>query len=354
MTADRPPARDAPRCSSGWSASTRSTRRATSARRSSTWPATLGRPASRPRCSAPSPERPNLVADLDGPRPTGPTLCFLGHVDTVLADADGVAARPVVRRRGRRLPVGPRRARHEVPGAAEAVAAADAGPRGLAPGARRAEARVRRRRGDRRRRRRPLADQRASGQGPLRHAAQRGRGRVRSSTAAGRHYGVCCAEKGIFRFNVTAHGAAGHASLPRTGDNALLKLAPVLAAAGRPARVVRRSPRRRPRCCAASARIPTTRPPRWRGSRPRTRGCGSLVEPMLGGDADADDGQRLGQDQRDPVARADAGRLPRAARAWARTRPGGGSPRCSARSRRSCGSSSPSRSSATARRSSTS
>ena len=45
-----------------------------------------------------------------------------------------------------------------------------------------------------------------------------------------RLYGVCCAEKGIFRFNVTAHGAAGHASLPRTGDNALLKLAPVLAA----------------------------------------------------------------------------------------------------------------------------
>jgi acetylornithine deacetylase/succinyl-diaminopimelate desuccinylase-like protein len=43
-----------------------------------------------------------------------------------------------------------------------------------------------------------------------------------------RRYGVCCAEKGIFRFMVTAHGAAGHASLPKTGDNALLKLGPVL------------------------------------------------------------------------------------------------------------------------------
>jgi acetylornithine deacetylase/succinyl-diaminopimelate desuccinylase-like protein len=43
-----------------------------------------------------------------------------------------------------------------------------------------------------------------------------------------RRYGVCCAEKGIFRFTVTALGTAGHASLPRTGDNALLKLAPVL------------------------------------------------------------------------------------------------------------------------------
>jgi acetylornithine deacetylase/succinyl-diaminopimelate desuccinylase-like protein len=49
-----------------------------------------------------------------------------------------------------------------------------------------------------------------------------------------RHYGVCCAEKGIFRFNLTAHGMAGHASLPRTGDNALLKLGPVLAALADP------------------------------------------------------------------------------------------------------------------------
>ncbi len=43
-----------------------------------------------------------------------------------------------------------------------------------------------------------------------------------------RRYGVCCAEKGVFRFTITARGAAGHASLPRTGDNALLKLGPVL------------------------------------------------------------------------------------------------------------------------------
>jgi acetylornithine deacetylase/succinyl-diaminopimelate desuccinylase-like protein len=43
-----------------------------------------------------------------------------------------------------------------------------------------------------------------------------------------RRYGVCCAEKGVFRFTLTAHGTAGHASVPRTGDNALLKLGPVL------------------------------------------------------------------------------------------------------------------------------
>ena len=43
-----------------------------------------------------------------------------------------------------------------------------------------------------------------------------------------RRYGVCCAEKGIFRFTLTARGIAGHASLPRGGDNALVKLGPVL------------------------------------------------------------------------------------------------------------------------------
>ncbi|MDX6731142.1 MAG: hypothetical protein QOC54_1090, partial [Baekduia sp.] len=35
-----------------------------------------------------------------------------------------------------------------------------------------------------------------------------------------RLYGVCIAEKGIFRFRVTTRGAAGHASMPGVGDNA--------------------------------------------------------------------------------------------------------------------------------------
>jgi acetylornithine deacetylase/succinyl-diaminopimelate desuccinylase-like protein len=43
-----------------------------------------------------------------------------------------------------------------------------------------------------------------------------------------RLYGVCCGEKGVFRFSIIASGVAGHASLPRMGDNALLKLGPVL------------------------------------------------------------------------------------------------------------------------------
>jgi len=45
----------------------------------------------------------------------------------------------------------------------------------------------------------------------------------------GSFYGVCTGEKGVLRFTVSAAGRAGHASIPRIGDNALVKLAPVLA-----------------------------------------------------------------------------------------------------------------------------
>jgi acetylornithine deacetylase/succinyl-diaminopimelate desuccinylase-like protein len=56
-----------------------------------------------------------------------------------------------------------------------------------------------------------------------------------------RIYLVEVAEKGVFRFTLTTHGRAGHASIPRIGDNALTKLAPLIQelAASRP--VVERS-----------------------------------------------------------------------------------------------------------------
>jgi acetylornithine deacetylase/succinyl-diaminopimelate desuccinylase-like protein len=47
-----------------------------------------------------------------------------------------------------------------------------------------------------------------------------------------RLYGVCCAEKGTFRLRVRARGTAGHAAVPVAGDNALLKLAPVISRLG--------------------------------------------------------------------------------------------------------------------------
>jgi acetylornithine deacetylase/succinyl-diaminopimelate desuccinylase-like protein len=60
-----------------------------------------------------------------------------------------------------------------------------------------------------------------------------------------RLYGVCTAEKGVFRFTLTTRGAAGHASMPNVADNALPKLAPLLHALGtrRPSLDVTEAPR---------------------------------------------------------------------------------------------------------------
>jgi acetylornithine deacetylase/succinyl-diaminopimelate desuccinylase-like protein len=47
-----------------------------------------------------------------------------------------------------------------------------------------------------------------------------------------RVYGVCVAEKGVFRFRLSTEGRAGHASIPRIGDNALTKLSPLVTRLG--------------------------------------------------------------------------------------------------------------------------
>jgi acetylornithine deacetylase/succinyl-diaminopimelate desuccinylase-like protein len=177
---------------------------------------------------AADPERPNLVATLDG-EGDDPVLCLLGHVDTVLADASewrhdpwsGDVADGFVWGRGA-LDM-----KSQV--AAEAVAGATLARRGWRPvtGALKLVF---------------VSDEETGGDVGAHWLTSAHPDKVRCDMLLNegggemfeyggrRHYGVCCAEKGIFRFNVTAHGAAGHASLPRTGDNALLKLAPVLAA----------------------------------------------------------------------------------------------------------------------------
>ncbi len=96
-----------------------------------------------------------------------------------------------------------------------------------------------------------------------------------------RRYGVCCAEKGIFRFNVTALGAAGHASMPRTGDNALLKLAPVLTAlAEQPEGFeLTEAPAAMLRGLGYDPDDPSTALARIAQQEPRLR---TVVEPMLG------------------------------------------------------------------------
>ena len=99
----------------------------------------------------------------------------------------------------------------------------------------------------------------------------------------GRAATACAArEKGIFRFKLTAHGVAGHASLPRDRRQ---RAAQARAGARPPRR--RASPRStsptaRPACCAGSARIPSDPQPRARADRRDRPGAADLLEPMLG------------------------------------------------------------------------
>ncbi len=180
---------------------------------------------------AADPARPNLVATLDG-QGDGPVLCLLGHVDTVLADASewrhdpwsGELADGFVWGRGA-LDM-----KNQV--AAEAVAAASLARQGWRPAAGALKLVF-------------VSDEETGGEVGAHWLTDTHPDKVRCdfllNEGAGevfqyggrRLYGVCCAEKGIFRFNVTALGMAGHAALPRTGDNALLKLAPVLSALAR-------------------------------------------------------------------------------------------------------------------------
>ena len=171
-------------------------------------------------------DRPNLVADLAAEQ-DGQTLCYLGHVDTVLADPSewshdpwsGDVADGYLWGRGA-LDM-----KSQV--AAEAVAAASLARGGWRP-ARGAMKLV------------FVCDEETGGDLGAQWLTDTHPDRVRCDMLLNegggevfefggtRRYGVCCAEKGIFRFKLIAHGAAGHASLPKTGDNALLKLGPAL------------------------------------------------------------------------------------------------------------------------------
>ena len=170
--------------------------------------------------------RPNLVADLPG-REDGPTLCYLGHVDTVLADPTEWSHDPwsgeVVD--GYLWGRGALDMKSQV--AAEAVAAATLARSGWRPARGHLKLVF-------------VADEETGGDVGAHWLTVEHPERVRCEMLINegggerfeldgkRYYGVCCGEKGIFRFMLTARGTAGHASLPRTGDNALLKLAPVL------------------------------------------------------------------------------------------------------------------------------
>jgi acetylornithine deacetylase/succinyl-diaminopimelate desuccinylase-like protein len=174
------------------------------------------------------PGRPNLVARMAG-RSDGATLCLLGHVDTVLADPSEWQVDPWAGELrddcvwGR----GAKDMKSQV--AAELAAALALVEEGWRPeagelklvftcdeetGADKGAAWLTREHPEVVR-----AD----------FVVNEGAGEV-MQRAGRRVYGVCVGEKGVFRFTVDTHGRSGHASTPRIGDNALLKLAPHLSA----------------------------------------------------------------------------------------------------------------------------
>ena len=170
--------------------------------------------------------RPNLVATLDSGQP-GPVMVYLGHVDTVLASADEWTFDPWGAELSGSCLWGRGALDMKSQVAAEAAAAASLARQGWRP-ARGALKLV------------FVADEETGGDVGARWLTEQHPDKVRCDYllnegggapfeyAGRRRYGVCCGEKGIFRLKLTARGAAGHASIPRTGDNALLKLGPVL------------------------------------------------------------------------------------------------------------------------------
>jgi acetylornithine deacetylase/succinyl-diaminopimelate desuccinylase-like protein len=176
-------------------------------------------------------DRPNLVATLPGVDPDGPTLLYLGHVDTVLADPSEWAHDPWSGEVADGFLWGRGALDMKSQVAAEAVAAVTMARDGWRP-ARGALKLV------------FVADEETGGDVGARWLCEHHPDKVRCDMLINegggpvfeyngtRRYGVCVAEKGIFRFRLTATGAAGHASLPKTGDNALLKLGPVLTKLG--------------------------------------------------------------------------------------------------------------------------
>jgi acetylornithine deacetylase/succinyl-diaminopimelate desuccinylase-like protein len=176
---------------------------------------------------AAEPDRPNLVARLPG-ADNGPVLGYLGHVDTVLATPSDWERDPWSGELADGFLWGRGALDMKSQVAAEVVAAATLARGGWRPA--RGELKVM-----------CVADEEAGGALGAQFLTEQHPEAVRCDLLINegggevmeyrgrRLYGVCCAEKGVFRFTLTVDGVAGHASIPRMGDNALLKLAPVLA-----------------------------------------------------------------------------------------------------------------------------
>jgi acetylornithine deacetylase/succinyl-diaminopimelate desuccinylase-like protein len=172
--------------------------------------------------------RPNLVARMSA-RSDGPRLCLLGHVDTVLADPREWSVDPWAGelRDGCVWGRGAVDMKGQV--AAEATAALALAGEGWRPEAGELVLVF-------------TCDEESGAVHGARWLCEQRPESVRCdlvvNEGAGavfefggrRLYGVCVAEKGVFRFTLATDGRAGHASIPGFADNALVKMAPLLEA----------------------------------------------------------------------------------------------------------------------------
>jgi acetylornithine deacetylase/succinyl-diaminopimelate desuccinylase-like protein len=175
---------------------------------------------------AAEPGRPNLVARLAGSA-DGPILCMLGHADTVPADPSEWSFDPwagdvvdgMVRGRGAQD------MKDTV--AAEVAAAAALGREGWRPAHGELKLVI-------------TADEEMGADIGAAWLCEQHPEKVRADFVVNegggdafelggkRFYPLCVGEKGVCRFWLRARGVGGHASVPGLGENALLKLAPVL------------------------------------------------------------------------------------------------------------------------------
>jgi acetylornithine deacetylase/succinyl-diaminopimelate desuccinylase-like protein len=173
-------------------------------------------------------ERPNLVARLRGAG-EGPSLCLLSHVDTVLATPDEWRHDPWSAELEDGFVWGRGTVDMKNQTAAEVTAAVSLAREGWRPA--RGELLVVA----------VVDEETGGGEGAVwlteNHPdavrcdflLNEGAGAVLPVEGAHVH-GVCVAEKGVLRFTLATSGVAAHASLPGLGDNALLKMVPLLEA----------------------------------------------------------------------------------------------------------------------------
>ncbi|HEX8054690.1 MAG TPA: M20/M25/M40 family metallo-hydrolase [Thermoleophilaceae bacterium] len=172
--------------------------------------------------------RPNLVARLRGGS-DGPRLCYLGHADTVLADARDWSVDPWSGelRDGWVWGRGAVDMKGQV--AAEVAAVTALAEEGWRPASGELLVVI-------------TADEEAGATHGARWLCETHPDKVRCDyvvNEGGGHafefegrpvYTVEVAEKGTFRFTLTTNGHAGHGSIPKIADNALTKMAPILTA----------------------------------------------------------------------------------------------------------------------------